>query len=308
MELDGMQTGQAELVAQINQVPVSATKGIHTTVQHEVFQRAYRNLNISTASTSATLPTDKKLLQEYKMKIELEKKASEEQKEGHIDDTDSFVRFHSVVENDIKKYKATAKAGAQAKLNATHSGIDMRNGLFDNIQTGISKNQFGHTAVPGPFQHDSSGPLDASALLEGAVAPRPDPPPAQAQRMVVQRRVTAPPVANAAPAPAATTTQDAELDEEGHSICLSCMVANGLKAQQITNLLTLQGPACITASMPNFPKYLAKDDPTHNRKTCPNDIRRSQDLSEEETLKLRLLRHNIRRLLKRRLSDVAAPR
>ena len=58
---------------------------------------------------------------------------SEEQKEGHIDDTDSFVRFHSVVENDIKKYKATAKAGAQAKLNATHSGIDMRNGLFDNI-------------------------------------------------------------------------------------------------------------------------------------------------------------------------------
>ena len=116
MELDGMQTGQAELVAQINQVPVSATKGIHTTVQHEVFQRAYRNLNISTASTSATLPTDKlkKLLQEYK--IELEKKASEEQKEGHIDDTDSFVRFHSVVENDIKKYKATAKAGAQAKI------------------------------------------------------------------------------------------------------------------------------------------------------------------------------------------------
>ena len=70
-------------------------------------------------------------------------------------------------------------------------------------------------------------------------------------------------------------------------------MANGLNAQLSEQKSTLKGPACIAASMPDLP-YLVNGDPTHNtiRKTCPNDIRQSQNLSAAEA-------SNFARLLKK---------
>ena len=207
---------------------------------------------------------------------------------GKIDDADAFVKAYSVMLKDIKDCKEKAKKGAQAKLNASRSGPDARLGMFEAISTQQGATEFGHAAVPKAFEHESAGPLVLTATVHEASAIARQEGTAQqgGTGRTAQQEGTAQPV----PVSVAAASK---------AVCCCCLVANGLRAQGVENVLALTTDGCIDASVPHLP-YLVPNDPLHNRKLCPNDVRKSRNLSPEENKKLANLHSNFSKGLRRR--------
>ena len=292
MAAEGKGFNQHELIATVNGVSKLAMTGFHSELQHTLFLRAYASL-----SSSKSIPSPKKLFDEYNEELQLE--ADIMAGGGYISCPETFIRDHRVTLHDITSYKKTFIASAQAKLNAANACAENpeRLTLWDKINSQIEKTHIGAIQKIQPKHQNTTAPVAMVQLVDVEPDVAADAEPADVEHADVEpadvEHDVEPQAADVQLSGAAGVGSDdlVIVESAGDSggdakVCFECLVASATVALSKTVFdLTDDIVAAHGVSLTNLPRRECGNHTTytpasrkicacgHNRKQCQNSLK-----------------------------------